>query len=307
MLGRMAYKLWFQPTGWARRVLRQGPLRTYRAARGEAEMRQAAMELGPLAAGEGEAYPVPVVFLTGAGYWHQTIFCARSLQRFAPRPIRFRFHDDGSLPASVVSQLRALFSGCEIVGAEEASARVERHLPAARFPTLRARRLVYPHLRKLTDIHAGQDGWALVLDSDMLFHRAPLELLSWMEAPRVPIHLTDTDTFYGYSLPLLRELIGGDVPLRVNVGIIGLRSEAIDWHALERWVTLLHEREGTQYLQEQALTALLIAGRDAVALPPDSYRCLPDEAECLHPTAILHHYVAESRLALHSHCWRAFA
>jgi hypothetical protein len=304
MLGRIAYKLWFQPYGWARQVLSQGVVRTFQAARGEAAMRGAALAFQPLPSPPGEPFPTPVVFLTGARYWHQTIFCARSLARFAPRPIRFRFLDDGSLPASVAARMQRLFPGAEVIGADAMLARLDRDLPTGKFPALRARRLVYPHLRKLTDVHAGQHGWALVLDSDMLFHRAPAELLAWLAAPTTPVHLIDSGTFYGYTAPLMRELVGRDVPPRVNVGVIGLRSEEIPWARLDSWIAALEQREGTQYLQEQALTAMLLAGHATVALPELDYRCLPDDAECQRPTAILHHYVAASRLALHTTCWR---
>ena len=304
MLGRIAYQLWFRPIGWTRKVLRQGVGRSWAAARGEAAMREAAARLTPLATPAGAPYAVPVAFLTGERYWHQTLFCARSLQRLSPRPIRFRFLDDGTISPDVAARLLAQHPGAVVESAADLTARLDAALPADRFPRLRARRLVYPHLRKLVDAHAGRTGWGLVLDSDMLFQAEPTELLQWLEAPEAPVHLLEDRSYYGYSDGLMRAIAGAELPERVNVGLIGLRSESIDWALLERWLAELQRAEGDHYLQEQALTAMLLAGRPHTVLDGRRYWCNPPADECRRPTAALHHYVAESRLDLYIDAWR---
>jgi hypothetical protein len=52
---------------------------------------------------------------------------------------------------------------------------------------------------------------------------------------------------------------------------------------------------------------MLIAGRDWRQLDARDYRVLPDAAEIERPTAILHHYVAESRIGLFRSAWRRVA
>jgi hypothetical protein len=147
----------------------------------------------------------------------------------------------------------------------------------------------------LTDVHAGETGWKVVLDSDMLFHRRPDFLLDWLASPDRPCHMLDVGNCYGYSLKLMSDLAGAAIPERLNVGLIGLRSEAIDWERLEHWCGTMIEREGTHYLHEQALTAMLVAGGPRSAAPAEDYVVRPTRAETERPTAALHHYVAESK------------
>jgi hypothetical protein len=139
----------------------------------------------------------------------------------------------------------------------------------------------------------------------MLFHRRPDFLLDWLAAPDGPCHMLDVDNCYGYSLGLMAELAGAPVPQRLNVGLIGLRSEDVDWERLEHWCAALIEREGTHYLQEQALTAMLVARGPRAAAPAGDYVVRPTRAQTERPTAALHHYVAESKAWYFRFGWRA--
>jgi hypothetical protein len=245
-----------------------------------------------------------VVFLTGRRFWFQTAFCFWSLCRAAETPLRGVFFDDRTLDAGMCAEARRLFPGSRIHRAEQTEAALDRDLPASRFPTLRARRLVYPNLRKLTDVHAGASGWKLVLDSDMLFFRRPVLLLEWLAHPSLPLHMADVRDSYGYSAGLLASLAGAAPPSKVNVGLCGIRSDRLDWDRLEHWCSRLQEAEGTSYYQEQALVALLCAGGETVCAPPDDYRLMPGEEECLRPTAVMHHYVDLSKRGYFRHAWR---
>jgi hypothetical protein len=244
--------------------------------------------------------------LTGAKYAHQTAFCAWSLAAHAP-DVRLRpvIHDDGSLCPAQTANLRRLFPAASFVSAAEAEATLDDHLPRSRFPALRGRRDDYPHLKKLTDFHAGRSGWRLVLDSDMLVFRRPEAVLKWLSGPAGPLHLIDAETSYGYSVPFLSDQCGAAVAPRVNVGATGLRSDGIDWNAVECWIEEQNRRFGPSYLQEQALAAQLIAvAGGATALDETDYRVLPDPAECERPTAVMHHYVADSKAGYYRHGWR---
>ncbi len=301
-LGALAYRLFHAPRGFLKRCLREGPVNLWLTRRGQAEMERAADRLPP-------AEPAPpgapaVHFLTGAKFWYQTAFCAHSLRATAGAPIRVVVIDDGTLGADHTAALARALPGVEVRTAAAVLRRLDEHLPAARYPALRARRLVYPHLRKLTDVHAGETGWRLVLDSDMLFHRRPDFLLDWLAAPDRPCYIPDVDDAYGYSPGLMAELVGGPVPRRVNVGVCGLRSDAIDWDRLEVWCRTLLEREGSHYLQEQALTAMLVAGQACAVGPAADYVVRPTRSESERPTAALHHYVAESKAWYFRFGWR---
>ncbi|HXA13545.1 MAG TPA: glycosyl transferase family 2, partial [Opitutaceae bacterium] len=170
---------------------------------------------------------------------------------------------------------------------------------------LRERRAHYPNLRKLTDVHAGASGWRLVLDSDMLFFRRPDFILDWLASPTRPLHMVDVQDSYGYSRSLLESLAGAPLPPRVNVGLCGLRSDALDWEKIESWCRRLIEAEGTSYYLEQALVAMLLAGHDCAVAPAEDYLLLPSEDECRTPRAVMHHYVAQSKRGYFRHAWRA--
>jgi hypothetical protein len=291
--GRLLYLCWYAPRSFCRKCLREGPLNLCLAWLGRRAMVRAACWLPAFSLAPPDA--PKVFFLTGAQFWYQTAFCAFSLLVHAARPIRIVAVDDGTLTREQAEKLGRIFPGLQILWADESERRLEAHLPAARFPTLRRRRLVYPHLRKLMDVHAGNAGWRLVLDSDMLFHRRPDLLLDWLENPHEPLHMVDVEDAYGYSSGLMTELAGASIPQRLNVGLCGLRSDMIEWDRLEAWCRAMLEREGSHYLQEQAMVAMLTAGQPRAIAPPTEYIVKPSRAEVEHPTAALHHYVAETK------------
>jgi hypothetical protein len=302
-IGRLAYLGWYAPRAFLLKCAREGPLNLWLSARGAKAMEEAATRLRPPVQ-KPDPVPTPVCFLTGKKLWYQTVFCAHSLAAQVDRALRVVIHDDGTLTPDRVEAMRAALPDADYVSAAEADARLHAHLPDSRFPALRARRTVLPLMRKLTDIHAGRTGWRLFLDSDMLFFARPTFLLDWLTAPDRPCHMRDVASFYGYSAGLMEELAGGPIPDRVNTGICGLRSDTIDWDRLEHWCSTTLAREGTHYLQEQALTAMLMGQSSPTAAPERDYVVRPARAEARRPTAVLHHYVADSKPWYFRYGWR---
>ena len=307
-LGRAARALYYDPVERMRLSIRAGgPLEQRRTAAGQRAMADAARALPRLDAPPG-APDAEIHVLTGARFWDQTLFFLASMQAASPGvrvlPV---LYDDGTLTGADVAAIERVLPAtrAERFGAIEA--RLDQHLPASRYPTLRARRLVYPHLRKLTDVHAGTMGWKLVADSDMLVFREPRVLLDWLAAPDRPLHMVDIENAYGYSDALMADLAGSPIPPLVNVGVFGFQSEAIDWDALERWARTMQEREGTTYYQEQALSAMLAAPHTCAVAPAEDYVVRPTLGEGRAPTAVLHHYVAESKRSYFQHAWPAVA
>jgi hypothetical protein len=303
--GRLIYYSWHAPRGAIARLGREGVVNLSLARLGRKAMEGAALDLEP--------HPEPaedapeIFYLTGRRFVYQTVFCAVSLVRQAGQPFRFVAIDDGTLTDVDVAMLRRILTGVRIVRSWEIEATLETWLPAKRFPELRRRRLVYPHLRKLTDVHAGGGAWKLVLDSDMLFHGRPNFIIDWLNAPDRPCHMLDVADAYGYSHGLLRELVGADLPSRLNVGICGLNSDTIDWEKLEYWCGRLVAREGTHYLMEQAVVAMLTAGKPRAVAAAESYVVAPCRFETEYPTAVLHHYTAESKAWYFRFAWRHVA
>lgn len=301
--GRLLYLTVYQPLSFVERSWREGgPVNQWITRRGRLAMIEAARHLPPLpptAPGGPE-----ICFLTGRRFWYQTAFCLWSLCRQSKRSFTPVFIDDGSFDEALRCECRRLFPEARIPTRDEIDARLEANLPAAQFPALTSQRRSYLHLRKITDAHAGLTGWRLVLDSDMLFFRRPDALLEWLDQPATPVHMADVQDAYGYPTETLRALVGRPIPEKVNVGVCGLRSDSIDWEKLEWWCSRLLDLHGTSYYLEQALIALVLAGRETRVLPSADYLLMPSEEECRSPQSILHHYVAESKRGYFRHAWR---
>jgi len=302
-LGKLALALWHRPASHMRDLIAAGgPIEARRTERGRSEMEAAAhtLPVPPTAAGPA----VELHLLTGRRFWYQTAFCLWTFARHAGRPLVPVIYDDGSLTGEFRPPLARLFPAVRFVSLAETAARLEEHLPATRFPALRERWLNYPNIRKLTDPHLGRSGWKLVLDSDLLFFRRPGFLLDWLAAPTRPLHAVDCETSYGYSRPVMNELAGAPVADLVNVGLTGLNSGEIDWERLEHWCHNLIARENTSYYLEQALIAMLVAGRPCAVAPSADYVTLPEPPEARDCRAVMHHYVAHSKRWYFQHNWR---
>jgi hypothetical protein len=303
LLGRLVYQTYFRPRAAVRDALKRGVAASAGDRWHHRQMRLAAARLEPPVV-RPEAAPVEIHFLTGRRFWHQTAFCAWSLARTSGFDVAPVLYDDGTLSAADVARVQRALPRTRAVGIAEIEARVDACLPRTRFPHLRARRDVYPNLKKLLDVHAGQSGWKLVLDSDMLFFRRPDQLMAWLAVPDRPCHMVDVETSYGYPMEFLSGQCGQRVAERVNVGATGLRSEATDWDALEAWTREQNVTHGPSYYQEQALIAQLMAGQECAVLAERDYWVLPPDGEIEKPRAVLHHYVASSKPGYYRHGWR---
>jgi len=253
---------------------------------------------------DGHSPPLELHVVTGRRFWYQTAFCLWTFERHSGRRLQPTIYDDGTLTERFMIPLRRLFPQATFVTASETRARLDSCLPASRYPTLRDRWIHYPNIRKLIDVHAGRSGWKLVVDSDLLFFRRPSLLVDWLDDPSRPLHAVDVATSYGYSRQLLASLADRPVEDLVNVGLTGLDGDEIDWDQLEMWCRTLHEREGTHYYLEQALVAMMVAGRPCTVAPRREYVTLPDPAEAVECRAVMHHYVGNSKRAYFRDNWR---
>lgn len=302
-LGRVLYQLYYLPKGGLTKLYQEGLLQIALTRYGRREMERSTLQLPPLKMAKSEN-PFEVVFLSGRRFWYQTCYCAYSLIKYAQADVRPVIYDDGTLNEEYSDKIMAVLPQCRIITARDIRERLDETLPMSKFPTLRQRRIDYVHLRKLTDVHAGSEGWKLVLDSDMLFFRRPALLLDWLECPETPVYMVDVDSAYGYSDGLMSSLAKASIPERVNVGVCGLKSEDIDWEQLENWCRIMLEREGSSYYQEQALTAMLLAKSPCLIAPAADYIIKPDLNVVLGGRGVMHHYVAESKVWYFRHAWK---
>lgn len=304
-LGKIALYAYHKPVGLTRKSIREGgPIQQLKTARGKREMIEAAGHLPELlrpVADNG----LTVYFMTGSRYWYQTVFCFFSLQKNVPdeviTPILI---DDGTLTEAYVDKIRRVVPWVEVWSLATIEERLDQYLPSSKYPTLRERRNEQPLIRKVLDLHVGERGWKMLLDSDMLFFRRPDHMLQWLRNPRKPYYMVDCMTAYGYSDALRRELAEHPIPDRINIGMFGWKSDDVDVDKLEYWVKTLLEREGTHYNLTQGLCSMMYAGRESEVAPERDYLVLPDVEEGKSPIAIMHHYVAESKRAYFQYGWR---
>jgi hypothetical protein len=315
-LGRFVYLAYHRPVGLVKTCIREGgPIEQWKTERGRRAMEQAAYGLtAPVTSDKWRVTsasdvrdqtsdirnpvsdpPLEVHVLTGRRFWYQTAFCLWSLAKASGREVVPNVYDDGSMRTEHAAYFEERFPNAKVVKQEEIVARLDDYLPASKFPRLRERWLHYPNIRKLTDPHAGQTGWKLVIDSDLLFFHPPEMLCRWADAPDRPLHAVDSETAYGYPLEVMGALAGHRVVERLNVGLCGLKSDAIDWERVEHWCDRLISKHGTHYYLEQALVAMLTAGTDCAVLPPEDYVTLPREPEASRCEAVMHHYVSSSK------------
>ncbi len=303
-LGVLLYKIYYYPKSFLDKCFAQGFLNIVIDNIEKSRMEKATYQLPTVPEINYPAEPLEINFLSGKKFWYQTCFCAYSMVQQAKVNIRPIVYDDGTLEPKYAVEIKRIFPNAKIVFLSEIETILDELLPVSKFPYLRERRINYPNIRKLTDIHVGSGGWKLVLDSDMLFFQNPKFLSDWLKSPEKPCYMIDTETSYGYSETLMSSLTGTTIPERLNVGICGLKSDDIDWEQLEFWCKTTIEKEGTHYYQEQALIAMLLANKNCLVAPEEDYIVMPNQEEGMNPKAILHHYVADSKPWYFRYGWK---
>jgi hypothetical protein len=309
-IGRMlglntAYNsIWRRPIKELRALARDGgPLERRKTNAGHAAMREAAKTLPAMLPPDLDLGN-RIHMLTGERFWYQSVYCVASLQLASEERVTPLFYSDGTLDNSARAHISRILPWAEFRDTALIDSQLDAILPCERFSSLRARRKDFILLRKLTDIHIFPEAWKLVLDSDMLFFRAPVEMLEWFRQPH-SMHMLDIDDAYGYPVNYLQSLVGHPLPKRINSGLYGIESSRIDWSLLEYWCAQQLTDFGPSYLQEQGLTAMILAGEDVHALPEEEYVLMPTVREGRMRRAVMHHYVAHSKRSYFQCGWRA--
>lgn len=304
-LGQAAYHVVHNPLRFLRTLGHSdGFPQTFLAPRGRDALTRAVADLRPMPViAQADPAAPQVAYLTGRDFWPVTAFAYASLARVAPDLARPIFLSDGTLDESTAINLQSLFPGCRVLAESEIAARLESNLPRSRFPALRRCRDELPIARKLFDLHAGQSGWKLYIDSDTAFFRRPEFLYTWRNRPG-NLTMQDAGDVYGYPAPVLAEILGRPIRPCVNAGFVGLRSDHLDFDLLEHWTNRLMEAGGVNWFTEQCLTAMLMTHYGGAVAPPADYLILPDSAESRAPRAVFHHYAGASRSYLYTHAWR---
>lgn len=310
-LGQLIYRHVHRPLGQLSLGRQYGYRLLWRAKRGEKAMRRAALLLPPPATANRHALDVPVCFLTGKAFLHQTLFCLHSLSRHVGSPSTIEILSDRSLDHQDEAAVRRLWPHARVCFLEELDATVAAALPPRRFPALHRARKELVLMRKLMDSMAGRTGIRMLLDSDMLFWDRPAELLSFM-AGGTPCHMRDIAPD-GYTLPraALERHLGTPVASWVNSGLVLLDAGRIDWELLERACAYMLESSGDRRLLEQTLWAVALGPMGGRALDGQAYAVAIDPPgwEALRrkrPGPALMHYAWHARLPYAAEEWHRY-
>ena len=269
----------------------------------EAQMKIAAESI-KVPTPDSSLHTLNVCFLTGKKYWHQTVFCALSLQKVTEHPVHFTFYDDGTFTETLIQKYQQQIPNSTFIPLKQIEEKLNIFLPIKKYPYLNHKRQIYKHIRKLTDIHAGNAGWHLVLDSDMLFWKEPTELIQWLKNPTQPFYMVDIANAYGFPVPEMGKLANTTIADKINVGVIGLKSEGIDFDNLEYWAKTLENNFGKSYFLEQALTAMLIGNQTCEVANPQEYIVYPTQQQVENKVGTLHHCVDVSKKWYFTHAWK---
>lgn len=299
-----------KPQDEMRRILRWGPRAYFRMDAWKQEMEREASRLPPINALHtdfpGKLQPeLPVWFMSGNAFWYQTMFCAWSLALHSGTQIALNILDDGTLQQWQIAKLESKFPFVTIYSASTCAEQREHLLPRSRYPWVHAvleRQILF---RKLTDIFCGSSQWRLFLDSDMLFFRRPYALHHECIKAEKALVQEDCWESYGYTRELCEELTeGSQLPKAINIGVLGMRADLVDWGKIESWIPVLIEREGWKYNITQCITAMILSSQPIAFLPSAEYRVYPKKPTNSRAIRVMEHYVSDSKPFYFSTAWK---
>jgi len=297
--GRLFYLCFHQPLTWLR-----DRRDTAEGRRGTAAMRAAAAALSPVALPEWGLRGPPCRFLTGARFFHQTIFCARSFEWACGTHVPLEIFTDGTLGPAEAAALRRALPRASIADEAATLARLDRVLPAAHFPVLRAMRAGQPLMRKLLDAHAGLAGPALYLDSDMLFFGTPNVLRDWLRNPDGEFFMQQQGDALVSPRDELEPVLGQALLPGVNSGIVAVQNDGFDWPALEVAAARLTGSQRNHLWAEQTLFAWHLSRRHATPLSTSDYCLCFDRHDVARDRPVLRHYVHKAKALYAAREWR---
>ena len=208
--------------------------------------------------------------LTSAGDWLNLVWALTSLYAASGRHYSLCIHEDGTLQPAQIESLTKHFPGARVILKRQADAEV---LPAlASYPRCAEFRRTNHLSPKVFDFaHYLQSDRMLLLDSDVLFFREPVELLRRIEDKNYLKNTVNGDMGSGYTVTpqIAHEFAKVDLIERFNsgLGLIQKDSIRLDW--LEEFLGL-PGIVGHFWRIEQTLFALC-SSRFGVELLPEEY------------------------------------
>lgn len=215
--------------------------------------------------------PVEVHLLCHRGDYLCAMWALKTLSLASEMRWPLVIHVQGTPTATMMRRLRSHFPDAVLVGQREADEKVARELSS--HPRLLAARSGSPFMLKLVDpvVFAGART-IVILDSDVLFFKAPLELQAHVEQ-----HSSDTCLFqrdpastYNITKEEASAAFGIELPDCVNTGIAAFPVSLVDFALCERLLEHPQIRRLSGWI-EQTLFALCAGARGRVKYLSSDY------------------------------------
>jgi hypothetical protein len=223
------------------------------------------------------------------------LWACRSLLDQLEEPIPLFIHDDGSLTQKDVQLVEAALPGVQIVRRDEADALVRQGLSGLPY-CLRLRESNILSLKLFDPWIVQETGDIILLDSDVLFFRRPLELIHWLDRPeerrtRWNVHWTSDSVAEDRSRETRQDEYPSPVP-GFNAGLGFLKRDLMNFETIEDMLSRGHEGK-TEWVMEQELYGRLSARAGMEALPPTYHVAI--ETVTLPHGLVAKHYVGMVR------------
>ena len=195
-------------------------------------------------------------------------------------PCRIVVLSDGTLRGRSITLLSAIFPGIVIPDCETNDRKMDTYLAQRGLSRCRQWRKGFIFFRKLVDtIRLRQADGLLLLDSDCLHFRVPLEIKRWAERPAQVRYVADVNQYSHCADPsLLARICGSPLPQYFCAGYLCLPQDTVDVSRIERYLSEdCFERQLStgrfRHVAEQSLYAMEAAVTGAAMLPTDYATC----------------------------------
>ena len=220
--------------------------------------------------------PFEIRLLLGARSLLEAVAALDSFLRFDGATAPVVVHDDGTLGRRGWGVFQRHFPGARLVERAVADRAVLAHLEARRLPRLARLRRSFVLTLKLLDMPMLAGGArVLYFDGDVLFHRAPAELLRALVDPdgrRVDRFNEDVTSSYAWDPARIADRCGVRPLEGVNAGVVAYTPDVEAWPLFEECLRL-DPIPGQEWYREQTLWAVALARRGARPLPPEYDVC----------------------------------
>jgi hypothetical protein len=209
--------------------------------------------------------------LTSSQDWLNLLWALKTFYHFSGRHYALCIHNDGTLPATATAALRRHFPEARLISRDEADRAVLPTLEA--YPLCLALRRSNMLSLKLFDFrHYLQSARMLLIDSDILFFREPLDLLRRIEDPAYQLNSVNADVASAYTVdPIdVRGRFGFELEPSFNSGLGLIHRDSLRLEWIEEFLSLPGVL-GHFWRIEQTLFALCSYRRGAELLP-EEYR-----------------------------------